>query len=556
MTKQKRLITSALPYVNNLPHLGNVIGAVLSGDVFNRYSKMRGYQTTYICGTDEYGTASEVAADKEQISPGDLCARNSAEHKRVYDWFQIEFDSFGRTSMDNHKELTQRIFKENWENGNFVERTEQRFFCLQCDMFLADRYVNGSCKLCGGDQARGDQCDDCGSILQPSDILSPVCSTCKQAPELRDTVHLFFILDKFKEKVGLKIEEASPQWTSAARQIAMDWKGKDLQERCITRDLKYQWGVPVPLPEYKGKVLYVWFDAPIGYITFTEAIGRLDWWTDKNVDLYEFMGKDNVFFHSVFFPAILMGTKSEYNFPKVISSTHYLMYEKGKFSKSQGRGIFGKDLLEDRMGCAGAWRFHLLRTRPETSDSNFSWREFHESYHTMLINTIGNLCNRVLSFITKQANGCIVATSLPEAEKETLNQLLSEYNECMERTEIRPAVAKVIEMAVVGNKYVQEAFDRKLAKEEKIKQIAPAANIVLLLSRVLMPIIPVEAKRLQDMLAINEEPTIPDCFQEDLPQGHRINQPSVLFTPLTAEQVAAVAQICPGECPFTLPHKQ
>ncbi|KAI5172066.1 methionyl-tRNA synthetase [Nematocida sp. LUAm3] len=554
MQKNKKLITSALPYVNNLPHLGNISGSLLSADVFTRYSRARGYETTFICGTDEYGTASEVAADTHGVSPSELCATNSEKHKEIYDWFTIHFDHYGRTSQGIHKEITQKIFLDAWNNGYFTEKTENRFFCDTCLMFLADRYVNGHCKLCGSPNARGDQCDGCGSILSPDEILSPKCSTCANQPNLKETKHLFFSLNRMQTKISQLIDEYSANWTDIARTIANDWKNKEFLPRCITRDLKYNWGVPVPLNDYSNKVLYVWFDAPIGYISFSEEIGRLNWWTDPSVDLYQFMGKDNVFFHSVFFPAILLSTNSIFKYPKVISSTHYLMYEGGKFSKSQGRGIFGHMLLNDSLGPSGVWRYHLMRTRPETGDSDFSWKEFHDTLHGVLINTIGNLCHRALSYVYKVLGGVLVNPSLPQEIVQRINELLQEYITHMDKTEIRVAIGKIQEIAVVGNKQIQLAFVEKCTEKEKAQRISSILSIIALLSKLLLPIVPQESLTLQNILNINDR-NIPDAFTE-LPNAHRINQPTLLFTPLTEQQIKNVSKYCTMDNPFTIRNTQ
>ncbi|KAI5189702.1 methionyl-tRNA synthetase [Nematocida minor] len=548
--KERRLITAALPYVNNLPHLGNVVGALLSADVFARYSRMRGIETVYVCGTDEYGTASEVSADKAGKTPAELCKENSQKHKEVYNWFQIECDSFGRTSCERHKEITQQLFLEMWNNGNFSEKTELRFFCEKCNMFLADRYVNGTCALCHSNQARGDQCDSCGSILASDEIINPFCSTCSEPPVKKETKHLFYNLDTFQDKIHELMDKNAGAWTPAAKQIALEWKSKELQPRCITRDLKHKWGVPVPLEEYEGKVLYVWFDAPIGYITFTDEIGKIDWWKDSSVDLYQFMGKDNVFFHSVFFPGLLLGCNSIMKYPKLISSTHYLMYEGGKFSKSQNVGIFGHNLLNDAIGPAGIWRFHLMRNRPETGDTNFSWVEFHESLNSILINTIGNFCNRVLSYIDKKLSRKLLKTTLPQEIKETLNEALQKYIVCMEATEIRQAIQCIIAVANIGNGYIQKGFADKLAPSELGSVMSQSVNILHLMGQMLYPITPEEATKLKNMLGVEGEMKLQESFAEEIEEGRVIGQPALLFKPLTNDQISQVEKFCIHKCPF------
>ncbi|OAG29681.1 methionyl-tRNA synthetase [Nematocida displodere] len=552
MVQNRRLVTSALPYVNNLPHLGNIVGSLLGGDVFTRFSRMRGFDVTFICGTDEYGTASEISADQNNTSPKELCTKNSQKHKEVYDWFRIECDNFGRTSTPAHTAMTQKLFLEMWNNGHFEEKTELRFFCETCNMFLADRYVNGTCALCNSPHARGDQCDGCGAVLSMNEIKDTRCSTCSAPPGQRETVHLFYKLEDFQAQISEKISEYAPLWTNAAKGVAFDWQSKELHSRCISRDLKYRWGVPIPLKGYEGKVLYVWFDAPIGYITFTDEIGRGEWWTDPSTDLYEFMGKDNVFFHSVFFPALLLGTNSTYNYPKIISSTHYLMYEGGKFSKSQNRGIFGHNLLNDQIGPEGVWRFHLMKSRPEKNDSDFSWVDFAETVNAVLINTIGNFCNRVLSYIAKRMDRTLVGSNMSEEVESLVNGHLKEYIAHMERTDIRPAVQKITEISQLGNGYVQQAFAEKASPEKMKERMSTAANIVLLISRILYPITPTEATKLHQMITGSAEISLRDTFTCDLPEGHRINEPELLFKPLTNEQIINIKKLCINECPFVL----
>lgn len=548
--KERRLITSALPYVNNLPHLGNVVGSVLSGDVFNRYSKLRGHETVFVCGTDEYGTASEVSAIKNNVTPEELCRVNHAEHKKIYTWFEIEFDNFGRTSVGQHKDVTQRLFLEMWNNGHFTKETEQRPYCLTCSLFLADRYIQGTCTHCRSPNARGDQCDDCGMVLHLSEIEAPRCWTCGHAPEIRDTEHLFYHLESFQDSISQFIEKNSPDWTPSATQIANDWKRREFVSRCMTRDLKFKWGVPVPVEGMEDKVFYVWFDAPIGYITFTEEIGKGSWWiedAERPTSLYQFMGKDNVFFHSVFFPSMLLGLNNKHLLPKIISSTGYVTYEGGKFSKSHGRGVFGQDLLEDQIGPSGVWRFHLMKSRPESGDSDFSWHDFQNTLNSFLINTIGNLCNRVLSFAKSRMGGrasAVDASLLSFKElKAELDKRIAEYNEAMDRTEIRTGAQKIIEVAKAGNTYLQQAFlkGKHCSLEEKAGFVSASLSILVLLSQLLSPFTPLEAERLRKMLAFEGALLIPDEFLVTVSEGHEISSDiSLLFTRLTDKQMAAV----------------
>ncbi|CAN6458665.1 unnamed protein product [Victoria cruziana] len=328
------LITSALPYVNNVPHLGNIIGCVLSADVFARYCRLRRYNTVYVCGTDEYGTATETKAMEEGCSPSEICDKYHAIHKEIYEWFDICFDHFGRTSSPNQTVVCQSIFNELLQNNWLTENTMQQLYCNTCNRFLADRLVEGTCPTAGceyGD-ARGDQCEKCGKLLNPTELIDPRCKVCRTSPRIRDTNHLFLELPLLKDKLEEYINRASVagSWSQNAIQATHAWLKEGLKSRCITRDLK--WGVPVPLEKFKDKVFYVWFDAPIGYVSITACYTPEweKWWKNpENVELFQFMGKDNVPFHTVMFPSTLLGTGENWTLMKTISVTEYLNYEAG-----------------------------------------------------------------------------------------------------------------------------------------------------------------------------------------------------------------------------------
>lgn len=325
------LITSALPYVNNVPHLGNIIGSVLSADVFSRYCKVRNLNALYICGTDEYGTAIETKAIEDGVSPQEICDKYYAIHSAIYKWFDIGFDHFGRSATPKQTEVTQGIFMALHENGYIEQKTELQLFCPKHERFLADRFVEGTCPKCAYPDARGDQCDKCGNLLDPMELIEPRCKIDGATPEAKNTTHFYLRLDSLQPKVENFVHEYSPKWSSNAQSITHSWLKQGLQSRSITRDLK--WGVPVPLKGYEDKVFYVWFDAPIGYISITANYtdpgveGGLEWkkwWLptqDTDVKLYQFMGKDNVPFHTVLFPASLLGTGQNWTKLHNISTT-------------------------------------------------------------------------------------------------------------------------------------------------------------------------------------------------------------------------------------------
>ncbi len=471
----RRLITSALPYVNNIPHLGNLI-QMLSADVFARFCRSRGYETLYVCGTDEYGTATETRALEDNKTPRELCDYFYKQHEEIYDWFDIAFDKFGRTSNEECTEITQRIFKELEQNGYITEHINQQPFCPHCQRYLADRFVRGICPKCGYDDARGDQCEKCGSLLDPTELQSPRCSTCGAAPEIRDTKHLYIDLPKISGQLDQWMSKASKdgQWSENAINITKAWIRDGLNERAITRDLK--WGIPVPKSGYEDKVFYVWFNAPIGYISITkqlqdelEAQGKKSfdyksWWLPEEseeakgkapVDLFQFIGKDNIPFHTVVFPCSLLG--SGHNWTKLyhMSSTEYLNYEDGKFSKSKGIGVFGSDAKESGIK-ADAWRFFIFYNRPEKQDYQFTWKEFREKYNGELIGNLGNLVNRTLLFVTKYYEGKIPEAPVDEEMWSKIKEHEEKLTKALEWANLKEAFHEVFAISDIGNKAFQD----------------------------------------------------------------------------------------------------
>ena len=354
--KRNIMITSALPYVNNVPHLGNIVGCVLSADVYARFARLMGYNTLFICGTDEYGTSTETKAVEEGLTPREICDKYNALHTEIYEWFKISFDKFGRTTTETQTKISQEIFWDLYNSGHTSEASVEQLYCGNCDRFLADRFVEGQCPLCGFDDARGDQCDACGKLINAVELKSPRCKLCSKTPSIRTSKHLFIELPKVEANLNTWFHESSERWTSNARIIAKSWLKGGLQSRCITRDLK--WGTPVPLAGYESKVFYVWFDAPIGYISITAEYTSewKQWWQNKDqVEYWQFMAKDNVPFHSVVFPSTLLGTGKPWTLVNRLMSTEYLNYEDAKFSKSRGIGVFGND-AKDTGITADVWR--------------------------------------------------------------------------------------------------------------------------------------------------------------------------------------------------------
>ncbi|CAG8030101.1 unnamed protein product [Penicillium salamii] len=556
------LITSALPYVNNVPHLGNVVGSVLSADVFSRYDstprryecakliksryhKACGRPTLYICGTDEYGTATETKALEEKLSPEDLCAKYNKIHQEVYEWFNIGFDHFGRTPTQKHTDISQSIFKRLYDNGYLGEQTAEQPFCEQHGSFLADRYVEGECPRCHYDDARGDQCDKCGHLLDPFDLINPRCKLDGAAPIRRETKHIHLLLDKLQPQlekwVHPTIEKGN--WPKNSRVITESWLKEGLKGRGITRDLK--WGVPVPLEGFENKVLYVWFDACIGYpsITANYTDDWEKWWRNpEDVQLWQFMGKDNVPFHSVIFPSTQIGTGDKWTMLHHLSTTEYLNYEGGKFSKSRGVGVFGTNAKETGVS-ADVWRYYLLKNRPETSDTQFEWQPFVDANNSELLAKYGNLVNRVIKLVTASYGSVIPEFTVPESFNPFLEEVtghLRQYNEEMEGAHLRAGVVTAMRIAEAGNGLIQaNRLDNKLIAEEPERAAAVVGtvlNLIHLLSAVFTPYMPASSKSILEqlnapLLYIPHGDQLKENWQPtSLKAGHKIGKAAYLFT--------------------------
>ncbi|KAJ5740957.1 Methionine--tRNA ligase cytoplasmic [Penicillium malachiteum] len=545
------LITSALPYVNNVPHLGNVIGSVLSADVFSRYHKACGRSTLYICGTDEYGTATETKALEEKMSPEELCAKYNKIHQEVYKWFDIGFDHFGRTPTSKHTEISQAIFNRLQENGFLAERTAEQPFCEQHGSFLADRYVEGECPRCHYDDARGDQCDKCGHLLDPFDLIKPRCKLDGATPVRRETKHIHLLLDKLQPEVEKWANEAiaKGEWPKNSRIITESWLKEGLKDRGITRDLK--WGVPVPLDRFENKedfmnkVLYVWFEACIGYPSITANYTddwELWWRNPEEVQLYQFLGKDNVPFHSVIFPATQIGTRDVWTMNHHLSATEYLQYEGGKFSKSRGIGVFGTNAKETGVP-PDVWRYYLLKNRPETGDTFFEWRSFVDSNNSELLAKLGNLVNRVVKLVAASYGSVVPEFTIPESFNPFLEEVtgsLRQYIEEMEGVHLRAGVSTAMRIAEAGNGLIQaNRLDNALIASEPERAAAVVGavlNLIHLLSAVFSPYMPATSRSILEQLNVPAQlipslESLKDGWKpESIKGGHKIGKAAYLFS--------------------------
>nr|XP_017536286.2 methionine--tRNA ligase, cytoplasmic isoform X2 [Manis javanica] len=549
------LITSALPYVNNVPHLGNIIGCVLSADVFARYSRLRQWNTLFLCGTDEYGTATETKAMEEGLTPQEICDKYHAIHADIYRWFNISFDIFGRTTTPQQTKITQDIFQRLLTRGFVLQDTVEQLRCEHCARFLADRFVEGVCPFCGYEEARGDQCDKCGKLINATELKKPQCKVCRSRPVVRSSQHLFLDLPKLEKRLEEWLGKTLPNsdWTPNARFIIRSWLRDGLKPRCITRDLK--WGTPVPLEGFEDKVFYVWFDATIGYLSITANYTDQweKWWKNpEQVNLYQFMAKDNVPFHGLVFPCSALGAEDNYTLVNHIIATEYLNYEDGKFSKSRGVGVFG-DMAQDTGIPADIWRFYLLYIRPEGQDSAFSWTDMLLKNNSELLNNLGNFINRAGMFVSKFFGGFVPEMVLTSDDQRLLAHVtleLQHYHQLLEKVRIRDALRSILTISRHGNQYIQvnEPWKRIKGSEADRRRAGTvtglAVNIAALLSTMLQPYMPTVSATIQAQLQLPAPACsiLPTDFPCSLSAGHQIGTVSPLFQKLENDQIESFRQ--------------
>lgn len=543
MDDTKILITSALPYVNNIPHLGNLI-QVLSADVFARFCRQRGYETLYICGTDEYGTATETKALEEGITPRELCDRYYDIHTEIYRWFNISFDKFGRTSTPQHTEITQDIFRRLDAAGYIKEKTTVQLYCEHDERFLADRYVRGTCPNCGYGEARGDQCENCGKLLDPADLIEPRCSVCGTTPIPRETSHLYIDLPAIRPKLEEWMDKAAEEghWAHNAVQMTRSWIRDGLRERSITRDLK--WGIPVPREGCREKVIYVWFDAPIGYISITATLTDdwQSWWKNpEGVKLYQFIGKDNIPFHTVIFPSSLLGSGERWTMLHHMSSTEYLNYEGGQFSKSRGIGVFGTDARETGIP-ADVWRFYIYYNRPEKSDAVFTWSSFQELVNGELIGNLGNLVNRTLVFARKSFDSRVPDSDGDAAFHAEVERREKRITGLLERVELREAFREIFALSSFGNKAFQDGEPWRSVREDPTaaaRLIHDLCYLVRDLGILIRPYLPETSDRIATFLAFSDF-----SFDALGAKGglDRIGESPILFKRLEDDEIAELRE--------------
>ncbi|MGW7664887.1 methionine--tRNA ligase [Streptomyces sp. NPDC054756] len=567
----RHLITSALPYINGIKHLGNMVGSMLPADVYSRYLRQRGHDVLYICATDEHGTPAELAAKEQGIAVADFCAQAHDAQKAVYDGFSLAFDHFGRSSSQENVEITQHFARKLHENGFIEERAIRQVYSPADGRFLPDRYVEGTCPHCGYDKARGDQCENCTRVLDPTDLIEPRSAISGSTDlEVRETKHLFLLQSKLQHEVAEWVSRHDGVWPHLASSIAHKWLTEGLHDRAITRDL--DWGVPVPAdtwPELaaEGKVFYVWFDAPIEYLGSTKEWADQDpenrdwksWWYDVDTDVRytQFMAKDNVPFHTVMFPATELGIREPWKKVDFVKAFNWLTYYGGKFSTSQKRGVFTDQALE--ILPADYWRYFLIANAPESDDASFTWEHFIATVNKDLADTLGNFVNRVLSFSKKRFGEEVPAGGEPgEAETklgEQIAELLAEYESHMESLQFRKAAAALRALWSAGNSYLEEKapwLEIKTDKDAAALTLRTAMNLIHLYAVVSEPFIPTTSKAMRQAFSLPDDTATwvtPDEARSltAVPVGTPFIVPPVLFAKLTDDDLELYKERFGGE---------
>jgi len=552
----RHLITSAIPYINGIKHLGNLVGSQLPADLYARYLRARGHEVLYLCATDEHGTPAELAAAKAGKPVAEYCAEMHEVQSKIAEGFRLSFDHFGRSSSDANKRLTQHFAKVLDEQGLIREVSETQMYSKADGRFLPDRYIEGTCPNCGFDSARGDQCDNCTKQLDPVDLINPHSTISGSTDlEMRETKHLYLRQSAMKDELEKWIDTREG-WPVLTTSIAKKWlhDGDGLQDRGITRDL--DWGVPVqrgdePWPGMEGKVFYVWFDAPIEYIAcgqeWVDAGKGTDWerwWrTDKGADdvrYTQFMGKDNVPFHTLSFPVTILGSGEPWKLVEYIKSFNYLNYDGGQFSTSRGRGVFMDQALE--ILPADYWRWWLLSHVPETSDAEFTWESFQSGVNKDLADVLGNFASRVTKFCRSKFSEAVPEGGTRGAAEEKLvadiTAKVREYEIHMEAIEIRKAAAALRGAWVLGNEYLQEVAPWTTFKtdpEQAAMQIRLALNLIRLYAVISRPFIPDACADLLAAMQTDDDswPVDVPAALETLPEGHTFTVPDVTFRKIT-----------------------
>ena len=553
MTNFKRTtVTSALPYANGPVHIGHLAGVYVPADIYVRYLRLKGEEVLFVGGSDEHGVPITIKARNEGVSPQDIVDRYHSIIKKSFEDFGILFDVYSRTTSKTHRELASGFFKTLYENGKFVEQTSEQYYDTEAGQFLADRYITGKCPHCGNENAYGDQCEQCGTSLNATDLINPKSAISGSVPVMRETKHWYLPLDQHEAWLRQWILEDHKEWKSNVYGQCKSWLDMGLQPRAVSRDL--DWGIPVPVEGAEGKVLYVWFDAPIGYISNTkelcdeqpEKYGTWEkWWKDPETRLLHFIGKDNIVFHCIVFPAMLKAEGS-YILPDNVPANEFLNLEGDKISTSRNWAVWLHEYLEDFPGKQDVLRYVLTANAPETKDNDFTWKDFQARNNNELVAIYGNFVNRAL-VLTQKYFDCRVPPigSLNDYDKQTQDDFAgvkTQVEALLDTFHFRDAQKEAMNLARIGNKYLAETEPWKLAKTD-MNRVATILNISLQiaanLSIAFEPFLPFTSQRLREMLNLSTFDWKELGKMNLLAEGHQLNTPELLFEKIEDEQVEA-----------------
>ena len=543
---KRTLVTAALPYANGPVHIGHLAGVYVPADIYVRYLRMRGRDVLFVCGSDEHGVPITIKARQQGCSPQDIVDKYDKIISDSFKGFGINFDVYGRTSSKIHEETASEFFKKLYDSGKFITKTTEQYYDPEAKTFLADRYIVGTCPKCGNPDAYGDQCEKCGSTLSPEELINPKSKLSGAEPIKKETTHWYLPLQDYEQWLREWILDGHKEWRSNVYGQVKSWLDGGLQPRAVTRDL--DWGVPVPVEGAEGKVLYVWFDAPIGYISNTKQLLPNDWekwWKSSDTKLVHFIGKDNIVFHCIVFPSMLKAYGDGYILPDNVPSNEFLNLEGDKISTSRGWAVWAHEYLEDFPGKQDVLRYVLTANAPETKDNDFSWKDFQVRNNSELVAIFGNFVNRAVVLTHKYFEGKVPALGALEAiDKEALAEipaLRASLEKNLENYRFREALKDAMSMARVGNKYISDTEPWKVAKTD-MARTGTILNVCLQICADLAiafePFTPFAAEKLRKMI---DSPLEWDLLgREDiLPAGHQIGEAQLLFEKIEDEAIQA-----------------
>ncbi len=546
---KRTTVTSALPYANGPVHIGHLAGVYVPADIYVRYLRLKKEDVLFIGGSDEHGVPITIRAKKEGITPQDVVDRYHTLIKRSFADFGISFDVYSRTSSPTHHRLASDFFRKLYDKGEFVEKTTEQYYDEEARQFLADRYIVGECPHCHNEGAYGDQCEKCGTSLSPTDLINPKSTISGSKPVMKETKHWYLPLDKHETWLRKWILEEHKEWRPTVYGQCKSWLDMGLQPRAVSRDL--DWGIPVPVEGAEGKVLYVWFDAPIGYISNTKELlpdTWETWWKDPDTRLVHFIGKDNIVFHCIVFPAMLKAEGS-YILPDNVPSNEFLNLEGDKISTSRNWAVWLHEYLEEFPGKQDVLRYVLTANAPETKDNDFTWRDFQARNNNELVAVYGNFVNRALVLTQKYFDGCVpTPAELTDHDRETLREFAdvkAEVEKLLDAFKFRDAQKEAMNLARIGNKYLADTEPWKLAKTdmERVQTILYIAlQLTANLAIAFEPFLPFSSARLRRMLNMRDFDWSQLGQNDLLPAGHRLGEPELLFEKIEDSTIEAQVQ--------------